>query len=433
MRRTVLPLLACFCFAAQAGQLAPVFINDDAPSLMSVLRHYGLPLSALIIALALLGGLLARRVRTAQRHVQRIETEQAVLLTQLRHQIRPATHAALAAVHSLDRENLDSRQEELAASAEASIASLAALLDNALRTSTSDVKQLQPGSLSGDRGGLGRDAADNSRLRTPDTATETQDPALPLPQEMPAFAAAKSAPQILVVEDQPANQFMIELQLKELGYAATVVGDGPTALGILQRTHPFSLALIDCYMPNMGGYELARHIRRYEQEQHLASLPLIAISGATGEEHMIECVESGIDGTLAKPLTLQALQNVLALWLPSPALHPASGNMQVSEHADQSLACVQQEIMRASRQSFHAACTDDLAALRAALELRDLSLAVHYAHRLYGIGLMNDAVSFAQLAHALEVELRGALASFPRWHAQLEEMRRVLPSAASDS
>ncbi|HWZ48753.1 MAG TPA: transporter substrate-binding domain-containing protein, partial [Herbaspirillum sp.] len=98
----------------------------------------------------------------------------------------------------------------------------------------------------------------------------------PLPVAI-AVPAAGLAPHILVVEDHPGNRMVLQQQLTQLGYRFTIVGDG---LSALEQTahHAFALMLLDCYLPDIDGYTVAR--RQRAREAGKSYLPIIAISAA---------------------------------------------------------------------------------------------------------------------------------------------------------
>lgn len=125
--------------------------------------------------------------------------------------------------------------------------------------------------------------------------------------EAPSTRAASI--RILVAEDHPVNQELICRQLDALGYPHTVVNDGQEALTALDKDH-FDLVLADCHMPKIDGFELTRRIRQSETEgQHLT---IIALSASALPEQVQACLDAGMDGFLAKPVTLGELEAKIA-------------------------------------------------------------------------------------------------------------------------
>ncbi|EJN07057.1 response regulator [Herbaspirillum sp. YR522] len=119
-------------------------------------------------------------------------------------------------------------------------------------------------------------------------------------------------PRILVVDDSATSRTMLEKQLLRSGCEVECAQDGGSALAALARTH-YDLVLLDCYMPDMNGYEVAREVRRRE-EGAATYTPLIGISAEVDAAHTQLCLDSGMDGMLGKPLPQDQFKHLLALW-----------------------------------------------------------------------------------------------------------------------
>lgn len=210
------------------------------------------------------------------------------------------------------------------------------------------------------------------------------------------------------MDDQSAHRFILNEQLKILGIRAVLVSSGAQALMAIEQ-QPIRLMLLDCYMPEISGYEVARRIRA--RERGSAYLPIIALSVQSGPAHQKRCMDSGMDGVLKKPLYLDALRNLLQLWLdhePSPAARPVP-------HYD---AVMLQALYREALEK-------DLAALRDAVTHADFPEASHRAHRIKGAGLMMGAQAIAETAKALEQALAAQACDTPLWSA-IAQLRQAV-------
>ncbi len=118
--------------------------------------------------------------------------------------------------------------------------------------------------------------------------------------------------QILVVEDNVVNQKVAVGQLRHLGYDADVVASGAEAIEAIRR-HPYDLILLDCQMPDIDGYDVARAIRQIESETR--RVPIVAMTAHTMEGEREKCLAAGMDDYLTKPVSTQRLSAVLARWL----------------------------------------------------------------------------------------------------------------------
>ncbi|GGF33903.1 hypothetical protein GCM10011611_45190 [Aliidongia dinghuensis] len=121
---------------------------------------------------------------------------------------------------------------------------------------------------------------------------------------------------ILVAEDNRTNQVVISRILAKLGYAHDVVEHGRLALEQWRRQR-YGLLLTDFHMPEMDGFQLTAAIRSAEAENSAAPrLPIIALTAdaLTGTEQ--QCLDSGMDGYLTKPIDTKALAAALERFLP---------------------------------------------------------------------------------------------------------------------
>lgn len=165
-------------------------------------------------------------------------------------------------------------------------------------------------------------------------------PALPAPPPAIEGPAADTSQQtkagssmtdylILVAEDDAINRKVIQHQLKLLGYRCEVVRNGREAL-TLWRNKTYDLLLTDLHMPEMDGYELAQQIRREEQGPH--RLPILTLTANAQRDEATRAMAMGVDEYLTKPLRLDALETVLARWLPGAVVPViASSNMLPTE------------------------------------------------------------------------------------------------------
>ncbi|MHC8332081.1 transporter substrate-binding domain-containing protein [Pseudomonas sp. LB3P25] len=133
---------------------------------------------------------------------------------------------------------------------------------------------------------------------------------LPL-EQMPETAEAQihttTAPlNVLVVDDHPANRLLMRQQLEFLGHRFSVAPDGQAGFQAWE-VEPFDLVIVDCNMPIMNGYELARAIRRHEQQTHRPPCTLLGFTANAQPEEVQRCKHAGMDDCLFKPLTLTAL------------------------------------------------------------------------------------------------------------------------------
>jgi PAS domain S-box-containing protein len=105
---------------------------------------------------------------------------------------------------------------------------------------------------------------------------------------------------ILLAEDNPYNQALMEDLLPRRGHTIHIAGDGRAALAALEKDE-FDVMLLDIHMPELDGFQVVAAQRQRELGTG-RRLPIIALTArsATGEREL--CLQAGMDDYLAKPV-----------------------------------------------------------------------------------------------------------------------------------
>ncbi len=116
---------------------------------------------------------------------------------------------------------------------------------------------------------------------------------------------------VLVVEDSDDVRQSCVRWLEQAGYAVRGARDGVEARRLASESRP-DLVLLDIGLPGGDGYTLAKH---WHSEPGMAFVPVIVLSGRSGEEHEKLSRESGVVLALQKPcnpdLILAAIRGAL--------------------------------------------------------------------------------------------------------------------------
>ncbi len=121
-----------------------------------------------------------------------------------------------------------------------------------------------------------------------------------------------SALSILVVEDNPINRRVVTTQLEKLQAGEVVVAeDGRKALEFLSE-RAVDLILLDCQMPGLDGFEVARLIRA--DAERFGRPIIIALTAHALSEERQRCLDVGMDDFLSKPLAFKNLRATLRVW-----------------------------------------------------------------------------------------------------------------------
>jgi signal transduction histidine kinase/HPt (histidine-containing phosphotransfer) domain-containing protein len=224
------------------------------------------------------------------------------------------------------------------------------------------------------------------------------------------FSVIKNVGMILVAEDNPVNQKVATLLLKELGFSAHVVANGREALEAVGRA-PYSIILMDCQMPDMDGFEATGAIRRGETltGKHI---PIIAMTAHAMQGDREKCIAAGMDDYVSKPVTAAKLKEVLLRWFKPDsnrwrgAREPMRGAVTMPTGGESKVqnGSTPQEPDAINMQALESACGSE-----GAREL--LEIFVHSTDDLFG--RMNAALSAkdAKQLKSCAHEMKGACAS----------------------
>jgi signal transduction histidine kinase/ActR/RegA family two-component response regulator len=115
-------------------------------------------------------------------------------------------------------------------------------------------------------------------------------------KEMPRYAARR----VLIVDDNPDAVAILAKAIRQAGHDVRTVGDGPSALRLVETFVP-DVALLDIGLPVMDGYELAGFLRRMPR---LSRTSLVALTGYAGDGDRQRSLAVGFSEHFAKPLPL---------------------------------------------------------------------------------------------------------------------------------
>ncbi len=138
-----------------------------------------------------------------------------------------------------------------------------------------------------------------------------------LPSERPALQMNATL-RVLVAEDGRSNQRLVKALLEKWGHTVQIAENGRLAVE-RWRSEPFDLILMDVTMPEMDGLEATGLIREEEAESD-AHIPIIAMTARVMQSDVKSCLDSGMDGYIAKPIHKQELDAALVKFFPTTAV-----------------------------------------------------------------------------------------------------------------
>jgi PAS domain S-box-containing protein len=272
--------------------------------------------------------------------------------------------------------------------------------------------------------------------RQSEMVTEDGEEAVPLsPGPLAALSPSRRL-HILVAEDNPFNQAVMEDLLPRRGHTLQVAADGRAALAALEQGR-FDVLLLDIHMPELDGFQVIAIQRQREQitGQHL---PVIALTARSADGERERCMQAGMDDYLAKPVRAAELfaaidrvvgseegsrmkdeGNVSAL---DSSLIPYPSSLPLLEPAALLAACdADDELLRKLCRHFHTFVPDRLAEVSEALHGRNSTRLREATHKLGGLVSTFSATAAEAAAVVGRLGDQGKIEEALQAHARLTE------------
>lgn len=259
-----------------------------------------------------------------------------------------------------------------------------------------------------------------------------------VPAESPGVAEISSQPvgrralKILLAEDSPVNQKLALGVLGRQGHSVTIVTTGREALAAIAR-EKFDLILMDIQMPEMDGLQATAAIRQQEAADG-GHIPIVAMTAHAMKGDRERCLESGMDGYVAKPVRSRELfatiEEVLrqSRQVSETAASPLASDQSTEEilNWEQLLAATDgdRDSLRELLAAFEGESRQMFAEIDGALPRRDAPLLRRAAHTLQGSARVFASETAQRAAQRLEQLAR--LEQFEQAPAAAEELRRVI-------
>jgi len=135
----------------------------------------------------------------------------------------------------------------------------------------------------------------------------------------PVQLARLDGARLLLVEDTPSNQVIIVGILEQAGARVDIAANGVEALECLRTVQSYDAVLMDVQMPVMDGFTATRKIR----EELQLSIPIIAMTAGVLAFERQQCIESGMDDFVGKPLDIPIMLSTIAQYVPRREPGPA--------------------------------------------------------------------------------------------------------------
>jgi signal transduction histidine kinase len=247
---------------------------------------------------------------------------------------------------------------------------------------------------------------------------------------------------VLLVEDNAANQLLARRVLEKHGHHVVVADHGAAALELLRRNR-FDMVLMDVQMPSMDGMATAVAIRKREQETG-GHLPIVALTAHAMSGDRERCLKAGMDGYLVKPFRPASLLEAIERFCTvppgcrAPSMQAWEDAPEPEPQSDQEPAVLDQlalmqtvdgdmEFLGDLTRLFMRDCPALMTTARDAIASQDASALGVALHTLRGMFLNLAAASAREVVSMLqEIDLKTEPAKAEEVYAMLEGEVRLL-------
>lgn len=225
---------------------------------------------------------------------------------------------------------------------------------------------------------------------------------------------------VLAAEDDEINQIVLDDVLSYEGAHVEIVGNGRAAVDRVTTAPPntFQLVLMDIQMPEMDGYEAARHIHA-----HAPELPIIGQTANSGPDELARCRASGMAAQISKPIDPEALVTLIR----QHTVERSAGT--IDWHALEARFPGKADFIRRLLGVFIQSQTPTVATLRAAAASGDIGAIAPIAHPLKSSS--GNIMANALMALALRTE-QASRQSLPEALPLAEELATALEATLAE-
>jgi len=242
---------------------------------------------------------------------------------------------------------------------------------------------------------------------------------------------------ILVAEDNPINQTVVEGMLELFGCSIDLANNGVEAI-LAYHPGKYDLIFMDCQMPKLDGYNATREIRSLEAKTKGKRVPIVALTAHVMSSDVEYCLNVGMDDHLGKPLQLGSLLRVLEKWLSDTIIDkgisssdilyntegPASSDTRFDPSVFDKFRRIQQadkgDLINEIITSYLENAPEQIQAIEKAINEKDTETVWKASHRMKSANATVGALHMAEIC--LTMEMNGRAGSFE----QIEELSSEL-------
>lgn len=212
---------------------------------------------------------------------------------------------------------------------------------------------------------------------------------------------------VLVAEDNSANQELIRIVLERYGLGYTIVSNGAEALKEFEQKE-YDIVLMDEQMPVMDGNEATAAMLAYEAGSKRRHTPIVALTANVIKGARERAIQNGYDAFLGKPIVLREIEQVFERYLPSsPTVSKAPAKREENEtfidmdHLKSALMLDREQIEQLL-EIYRVKMERSLDELREAIEAKSYEEIAFVAHSIKGSSSNFRFEELSRLARVIE-------------------------------
>lgn len=117
---------------------------------------------------------------------------------------------------------------------------------------------------------------------------------------------------ILLVEDEPINQKVVQMMLDNIGCRYDSANSGTAAIELIKK-NTYDLIFMDIQLPDLNGVEVTQKIRDAG-----INTPIIATTAYSFEDELDNFIISGMNDVLLKPFRQEQINTMIQKWTKLP-------------------------------------------------------------------------------------------------------------------
>jgi len=264
-------------------------------------------------------------------------------------------------------------------------------------------------------------------------ANKLSDSAPEAPAENPP-AEVPSSKRVLIVDDIPVNQQLLQMRLKKFGVEADIANNGMEAVNACKK-NKYAVVFMDIDMPILNGYEATAEIRKIDGSHHT---PIVALTSFDRDLEKRECFEKGMDDFVVKGDKQGRVREIVDRFVFGKSADAVGAQPDMEQPATDELKLDQVWLKKTFGEdtdnvisAFFGSVAMLLNCLEFALEDKDLREVTHFAFSLKGPCSIVGANSMASKAAALvEDAEKGQWSEASKKYIVLRQMFRQYQQSA---